>query len=97
MKKLILALFVMVPMMTVAKEDKGNIYNKPVQCFSTETLLYTIDTQFKESVVFFYPNRLTKGRTEIVLFSNKETGTWTLVELNKSLSCVLAVGENTPS
>lgn len=97
MKKLFLALFVMVPLLTFAKEDNGNIYNKQVQCFAVETLLYTIDTQFKETVVFFYPNKITKGKSEIVMFSNKETGSWTLIEIEKSLGCVLAVGENTPT
>ena len=92
MKKILLAFFIMVPILTIAKGDKGNVFNKPVQCFSTEAILQTIDKEFKESVVFFYPNEITKGKSEIVMFSNKENGTWTLIEIFKENSCVLAVG-----
>lgn len=97
MKKLLLSLFVMVPLMTNAKEDLGNIYNKKVQCFPTEILINTISTQFKESVSFFYSNAITGNKTEIVMFASKETGTWTLVEMNSQLACILAVGENKPA
>ena len=92
MKKLLIFLFIMVPILTIAKGDKGTVFSKPVQCFSTEILLYSIDVEFKESVVFFYPNEITKGKSEIVMFSNKENGTWTLIEIFKENSCVLAVG-----
>ena len=95
MKKLLLAIFIMVPILTAAKEDKGNIYTKQVQCFPTEILLNTIQTEFKESVVFFYSNEITKGKTQIIMFSNKDTGSWTLIEMNKILGCVLAAGTNT--
>jgi hypothetical protein len=97
MKKLLLALLVVIPSMTIAKENDGDFYSKSVQCFPTKILLYTIDTQFKESAVFFYSNEITKRKTQIVMFSNKETGSWTLIEMDKSLGCVLAVGQNTLS
>ena len=96
MKKLIMLIFIMVPILTSAKEAVNTVFNKPVQCFSTKPLLYTINVEFKETVVFFYANAITKGKSEIIMFSNKETGTWTIIEMFKDNSCVLAVG-NAPT
>lgn len=97
MKKILLAIFIMIPILTSAKEDTGQIMKKPVQCFDPQALLYTIDIEFKEKVDFFYPNEVTKGKTQIVMFSSKETGSWTLIELSKKVGCVLAAGHNTPT
>lgn len=49
MKKLLLAIFIMVPILTAAKEDKGNIYTKQVQCFPTEILLNKIPSLHSKS------------------------------------------------
>jgi len=97
MKKIFLLIFVLIPLLATAKEKKVDSYSKQVQCFPTETLLYAMENQFKESVVFFYTNKITQGKTQIVMFSSRETGTWTLIEMNKSLGCVLAAGQNTLS
>jgi hypothetical protein len=88
MKKLLFAFFIMVPMLAF-----GQLSKKPVQCFSTENFLYTIDTEYKEKPIFFYRNAVTQNKTIIIMFQNKETGSWTLIEMIGEYSCVLATGK----
>jgi hypothetical protein len=97
MKKTLIALFIMVPLLSVAKEKTNNVYNKPVQCFDAKLLFNTIETEYKEKLVFFYPNSITNNKTAVIMLSNGETGSWTLIETDKTIACVLATGKNTPT
>ena len=88
MKKLLLAFFIMFPVLTLA-----NIIKKPVQCFTTENLLSTLDSVHNEKVDFYHINAANDNKSVIVMFRNKESGTWTIVEIINEYSCVLATGK----
>ena len=65
--------------------------NKPIECVNAKALLNAIavNEEFQEKPVW-------GGKTElpshVVLFVNTKTGTWTLVEMDKTTACILAVG-----
>jgi hypothetical protein len=37
---------------------------------------------------------VTKNKSSIMMFKNKKTGTWTLIEIFNENSCVLAAGQD---
>lgn len=90
MKRLILAFFIMFPVIA-----SSEVFDKPVECFNTESLLNTIKNKHQEEVVFYLGNAITKNKSTVVMFKNKTTGTWTIVEVFGENSCVLAVGKET--
>jgi len=90
MKKLLLAFFIMFPVIAFSE-----VFDKPVECFNTENLLLTIKNKHQEEVVFYLGNAITKNKSTIVMFKNKTTGTWTIIEVFTENSCVLAVGKET--
>jgi len=67
---------------------------KPVTCYDFEEVTQKIKIQYGESLQFSYSNGLYDPPTQLSMFSNKETGSWTLIEHNGELGCVLAVGIN---
>lgn len=89
MKRLLFAFFIMFPLLTFA-----SLAYKPLECFSTESLLLTIQNDFQESLVFHLNNMVTKNKSSIMMFKNKKTGTWTLIEIFNENSCVLAAGQD---
>jgi hypothetical protein len=63
---------------------------KPVLCASTDAVLPEIYGQYKE--VPIWGSQLDDSK--IALFVNPETKTWTLVQWNRDLACVIDAGEN---
>lgn len=70
---------------------EGTELQKPVICFKpTEFLEAFVKT--KQQPIFIEKNLLT-NKTNITLFQDNDTGEWTLVEFNKEMICLLAVGK----
>lgn len=63
--------------------------NKPVTCAETNGVLTALRTEYKETP--FWGSQLKSSI--IVLYVNVSTKTWTLVEFNKNLACILSTGE----
>jgi hypothetical protein len=68
---------------------------KPVKCANTINLFSALKSEFGEKITWFSENDLSEGSTNttIAIFENKELRTWTLVEFNTTVSCVLGSGE----
>ena len=64
--------------------------NKPVQC----GLLQEVQDQmmlFGETVIWSAPSSVEES--EYVFYGNRDTGTWTLVQIIKGVGCLVAFGE----
>lgn len=61
--------------------------DKTIQCGPTELILSAVET-FNEK-----PLWIGNGETKLLIFVNYSTATWTLVEMDKTVACVLATGQ----
>jgi len=67
---------------------------KPVECVDTETLFRgLIGSDYKENPIWL---GIQSGVSlpKYTLFVNEKTKTWTLIQFNEKISCVLGTGEN---
>ena len=67
---------------------------KSVECTDTATLLRgLIGSDYKENPIWF---GIESGAnvSKYSLFVNEETKTWTLIQFNEKIACVLGTGEN---
>ena len=64
---------------------------KPVQCEKTETIIKgLIGSEYQEKPVWVGQDE--KSRYSV--FANPATGSWTLIQFNDRIACVLGTGEN---
>lgn len=63
---------------------------KPLKCSKAEDVMNFFAQKFQEAPLWVGK---TNTGTHIVLLVNKETRTWTLVEYDSSIGCVLGAGE----
>lgn len=66
--------------------------NLPVYCGSTENLLRTLQTQYKEMPTWSAASD--DKQSVFALFYNQDTLSWTFVKFNEEIACVLSAGEN---
>lgn len=67
---------------------------KPVECADTATLLRGLSgSDYKEKPIWF---GIEPGAnvSRYSLFVNKETKSWTLIQFDETIACVLGTGEN---
>lgn len=83
----LLVLAVLLPLTAVAQTT----VEKPLQCLPTEVLIKQLQTQYTEQVAWYgtEPNSQLPVYT---LFSNEKTQTWTLVQFNTQVACILGSG-----
>lgn len=67
---------------------------KPVKCADTKQLFTGLKTVFNETMTWNSSNAILDDRTSVALFKNKQNGSWTLVEYDEDIACVLASGED---
>jgi hypothetical protein len=68
--------------------------NKPLKCSDAQTVIkYFVDTH-KETPVWVGKS---VHNTRITLLVNKQTGSWTMIEYDDKLACVLGAGEDKSS
>lgn len=89
MKKLIIALLFF-PLAAFA--DTPFQSAKPVFCSSLVKIVSGLSDKFGESPV--WQGQDADSKTTIMLFLNKKTGTWTLIEATSNLACILSTGKN---
>lgn len=66
---------------------------KPIECVDTETLLRGLaGSNYKEKPVWF---GIETGVTlpKYSLFVNEETKSWTLIQFDEKLACIIGIGE----
>ena len=67
---------------------------KPIECADTATLLRGLSgSDYKEKPIWF---GIEPGATvsRYSLFVNEETKSWTLIQFDEKIACVLGTGEN---
>jgi hypothetical protein len=67
---------------------------KPIECADTATLLRGLSgSDYKEKPIWF---GIEPGATvsRYSLFVNEQTKTWTLIQFDEKIACVLGTGEN---
>lgn len=67
---------------------------KPVKCADTKQLFTGLKTEFNETMTWNSSNAILDDRTSVAIFKNKQNGSWTLVEYDDTIACVLASGED---
>lgn len=77
-----------------SQEVKFTDIKKPVKCADTKQLFTGLKTVFNETMTWNSSNAILDDRTTIALFKNKQNGSWTLVEYDYAIACVLASGED---
>ena len=65
--------------------------NKPVECVTPRYAAQALEAA-GETPVFNDDNQMTDKQTVVVLMKNESTGTWTLLEFQQGLACVLGHG-----
>lgn len=63
---------------------------KTVVCDNTQAVIKSLMEQYKEKPMWVARNPLEDAR--YALFINSEKGTWTLLQMNTEIACVIGVG-----
>jgi hypothetical protein len=85
MKKLI-ASVLLLPVLVLAQEPV--VVEKPIICAKTAEVLNGLRDQYKELPIWVGED----DKSRYSLFVSKE-GSWTLLQFNKEIACILGVGE----
>lgn len=64
---------------------------KPVECAEIEIMMTAIAKDFKEIPVLVLT---TSANSKIALTANHRTKSWTLLEFNTEIACILSTGED---
>ena len=95
MKKLVVVLVMSLSALAQASQEiKFTDLKKPVKCTETKALFTGLKTVFNETMAWNSSNAIIDDRTSVAIFKNKQSGSWTLVEYDDSIACVLASGED---
>jgi hypothetical protein len=66
---------------------------KPVLCSDLKTVIEVASGEYQEEPTW----RGSDSTSKFILMSNKKTGTWTFIQYNDKLACVIGTGENAKS
>ena len=91
MLKTAIAGVLFLPALVFAQQQQGPVrIDKPVVCASTQVVISTIYEEYKE--VPIWGSQL--GDSKIALMVNTETQTWTIIQWNKDVGCVIETGKD---
>lgn len=94
MKKALAVLLLAVSAGSFATDIKFSDVKKPVKCAQTKELFTGLQNDFGETSIWNSSNAMLEDRTTIALFKNQKTGSWTLLEFDYEIACVLATGQD---
>jgi hypothetical protein len=90
MKKLITILVLLMCTASAMAQSTAIEVKKSIVCDDTKKIYNElVNGEYAESPAWGGE----ADKTKFILLINKTTGTWTLIEFNKNLSCILGVGE----
>lgn len=70
--------------------SEAETINKPVLCGKKESVAADLE-KFKEVPIWISPSPVEKS--EYIFYGNRETGTWSLVQIIDGIGCLVAFGE----
>lgn len=76
---------------SIANAQTLTTINKPVVCFPVATLLDALTNTYKEEPVIIGKHGLYKD-TITAVYVNTTAGTYTVVEMDKIIGCVVSIG-----
>ena len=79
---------------TIANAQEIIDLTKPLKCSDAQTVMNYFTVVFKETPVWVGK---TVHNTHITLLANRETKSWTMIEYDTKLACVLGAGEEKTS
>ena len=65
---------------------------KPVYCGNTQELISALRSEFKENPIWFGND--TRAISQYLLFVNNESDSWTLLQYNSEVACILGTGKD---
>jgi hypothetical protein len=78
----------LLPILALAQQGPVKV-DKEVLCDDTAVVLkWALDNEFKEQPVWLGADRTSRYS----LLANEKSGTWTLVQFNKDVACILGTG-----
>jgi hypothetical protein len=92
MKKFLIILL-LIPLLTVARStvDDAVLMDIRVVC-DKKSVVFEVLMQGPTQEVPIWKGA--ESNTNVVLFANRESGAWTMVQFDKNIACVLAAGDN---
>ena len=87
MKKIILSLLLAISTIACSKET-----HKPVLCMDTKEMFDAIFEEYRETILMVFDQDSFPNK--IVLTVNPATKTWSIVEYNTEIACLLGSGNN---
>lgn len=91
MRKVVLALMFVCGIAQAQEPSTTFDFPKTVKCFKTTFLFKELRESFNEEVVGYSKNVIT-GKKIALTVSKKDS--WTLVEFDEKIACILAIGDN---
>lgn len=89
MKKILALVLACMP--TLALANQWFRTNKPVQCGPFQDLVDIVTgKEFQEQLTWM--GNSDEDKTKIVLFRNSNTNTWTVIQYNREIACILGMG-----
>jgi len=64
---------------------------KPVECLNLKIILDVILNSFEEKLKWVGKDE--PSQTNIALFVNNNNGTWTIIQYDKEIACILGIGQ----
>lgn len=74
-----------------SKSNQEFIYQYPIVCVETAVVLKVITEEFNETLT--WTAEQSQDKSVFSLWSNIKTGSWTMLKMSPTFSCVLGSGE----
>jgi len=76
----------------------SEILSKPVTCGDRDQLINNLESLYNEKLESVHVSNLFDTSTQIAMYKNDQTGTWTLIEYSldpvfENLACILGLGK----
>jgi hypothetical protein len=95
MKQAITAAFLFCLASSIANAQEVIELNKPLKCGDAQFVMTHFATEYGEKPLWVAKDKATSSH--ITLLVNKETRSWTLLQYDSSIACVLGAGETSSS
>ncbi len=82
---------IMMSLFCVTASAEPTIMGKKVVCDDKDTVFKIISEKFKEVPQWW--GQTSQQNTQLVLMVNNTTSTWSLIEFNETIACIVSEGE----
>jgi len=83
-------LFFLLALLCAFNAQSQTTLDKPVVCLPVKTLFSALNGKYKEK--FYWIGKTESEDSKFALLVNAETHSWTIVEFNNDLACILGTG-----